>query len=314
MRELSRHVRQQGQSPETIHERRTQLQIISRSFDDVAADFDNDPELLFSAAQTDFMLGRIECYLGNQTAGRRWYARAASKFQRLVDRYPDHEEGRFGLYHALNSLTRYKEAVDVIEALVHDYPGNLDYVDAACTTLFLRGRTLINKGREAEGWAIIERAIALVPQLEPHVDRYPRFRRKIAEARSFEAQRLAKQGRLEQAQEHLEAALQQYRDFGVLNSPVAGETLEFDLLLAQAITIAARRGSAEDVERYRREAEQLYEQAQQRYTGYVAVYFGYEVVLESYVKYLKSAGDDMGAREAQQRLEEVAQLAQSLKK
>ena len=314
MRELSRHVRQQGQSPETIHERRTQLQIISRSFDDVAADFDNDAELLFSAAQTDFMLGRIECYLGNQIAGRRWYTRAASKFQRLVDRYPDHEDGRFGLYHALNSLTRYKEAADVIEALVRDYPDNLDYIDAACTTLFLRGRTLIKKGREAEGWAIIDRAIALVPQLEPHVDRYPRFRRKIAEARSFEAQRLAKQGRLEQAQEHLEAALQQYRDFGVLNSPVAGETLEFDLLLAQAITIAARRGSAEDVERYRREAEQLYEQAQQRYTGYVATYWGHAAVLKSYLEYLRCTGDAARASQVQKEVQALSQLAQSLEK
>ncbi len=286
MTELSSLVREQSQFPQTIRLRRDELSIISRALDSQVADFDRDPALLFSAAQTDFMLGRLETYLGNEDRGRTCYLRAASKFRRLVRNAPDHEEGRFGLFHSLLSLKQYHAAQDVIDALLEDAPCNLDYVDAACTNLFLLGKTSLAEEPSPEARAYIERAIELADRLSHHMDEYPRFRRKVAEARVHQAQRLIRQRLFAEAQNRIDEAIEQYERLDVFSSPVIGEACEFQLLLGSVIRLAARRDDAALVERYKRRADAIYEEARRRYPDFVAIEYARNRLLDFYHQYV----------------------------
>ncbi len=308
MAELSDHVREQAQSPETIQQRRDQLRIISRAFDSLQGDFDRDAELLFDSAQTDFMLARLETYLGDQSRGRSYYRSAERKFRRLVQNVPHHEDAWFGLYHSLQSLAQYREALVPIERLMRDHPENLDYVDAACTSYFALGVDRWSKGKRLEAEPLIGRAIELADRLERHVDRYPRFHRKLAQARTLQAQRMIAAGRLDEAQTKLDQAIEQYEELDVFSSSVVGEACEFLRLLANATSLAAFRDQPSRVGCYKRRAQEVHDRAQRRYPGCVAVHWAYQTVLRECAAYHFSRG---AARELKRVEHEVATLLEA---
>ena len=290
MQALAEHVRSQSRSPETIRQRRDQLRIISRAFDSVSDAFDRDRELLFQAAETSFLLARLEEQLGNRQAAQRADRQAERRFRRLLELQPDHEAARFGLFHTLYGLRRYDEALQLIEQLRRSHPDQLDYVDASCTLHFARASRLVSTFRFDEARPFFQRGVELAASLKPFEKEHPRFIRKRAERRSFQARFLILDGRCRQALSELEKAIAAYDDCPVIDARDASEACELFQLYRASVSLAAYCGDDRYVEQQMNRARKLYIAAQARFANYMKLYSHWCRVLDEHLAYLQFTG------------------------
>jgi len=133
--------------PDSLASRARELRFLTETFGEFERLANLDEKTRDSAAESWFLLGRAEGYLGNRDAAVRAYEEALERFRLLTEDYPNALDYQFDVFHCLNSLWRHDEALIQAQLLVAaDGEQNSDYLAALGAELYWHAEDQINSG------------------------------------------------------------------------------------------------------------------------------------------------------------------------
>ncbi|RMF42057.1 MAG: hypothetical protein D6753_08430 [Planctomycetota bacterium] len=291
MSELAAEIRANSDSPDTLVQRRGQLMIIRNTLNDLHSKSNLDDHLLFQAAETDFVLARIEGYRGNWEVAKDYDRDAEMKFRELLQRNPDHRDAQFGLFHSLLAQSRTNEALPIIRRLANRFPGNVDFQDALVTTLGQRIAGLHARGEFETAAPLIqefaEELQACAARMEPD-DFY--LVKNLGALHRFRAQQFIVRDNLTEARRELDSCVALFRDHLDLDGSTHDTVHHFILACRDAVSLAGFLGDLDQVEQYLRMEVDCYRAAGPRFAEFLALHEQHCCFLREYITVMELAG------------------------